>query len=168
MVEKKIIVGETSLQELLDRLAFSEEGTPVAALEQAKLFMAAASYRIKRMKDRQEAEAEVDNLEVDLSLQVRARNMGKKGATEKYLNALVDSSPKLRAAKEKLSKAKRLEEWAKLLLEAYEHRRGSLRVMAQFAYIEENFSATGGEVEKMKKKKDRLERSLPYNEVEED
>ena len=60
-------------------------------------------------------------------------------------------------------KAKRLEEWAKLLLEAYEHRRGSLKVMAQFAFMEDNFTA-GGEVEKMKRKKDRLERTLPDNE----
>jgi hypothetical protein len=167
MANKNILVGEVPLQELLDRLAFSEEGTPVAAMEQPKLFMAAASYRIKRMKDRQEAEAKLDNLKVDLSLKIRARNLGKKGATERYLNDMVASSPQLRVAVEEANKAKRIEEWAKLLLEAYEHRRGSLRVMAQFAYIEENFSATGNEVEKLRGKRERLKRTMPMNEEDE-
>lgn len=164
MEKQTLIIGEVSLQELLNKLAFSQEGTPLAALEQAKLFMAAADYRIKRMKDRQEAEASADNLKVDLSLKVREKNLGKKGATERYLSDLVDSSIKLRELREVAAKAKRREEWAKLLLEAYEHRRGSLRVMAQFAYIEENFSASGEEVEKLRRKKERLKRTLADNE----
>lgn len=160
---EKLTIGEVSLQTLVDKLAFSEEGTPTAALEQAKLYMAAASYRIKKMKERQEAEAAVDNMEVDVSLQVRAKCVGKKGFTERYMNDMVSSNAKLRALRDVADKAKRLEEWAKLLLEAYEHRRGSLKVMAQFAFMEDNFTA-GGEVEKMKRKKDRLERTLPDNE----
>lgn len=167
MPNKKILTGEVSLEDLLERLSFSEEGVQYAALDQAKLYMAAATYRVKKMRTRQEAESSLENLRVDFSLRVRAKYKGQKGVTERYLTDLVEANQSLRGAKERASKAKRGEEWAKLLLEAYEHRRGSLKVLAQFAYMEDNFSGGSQDVvDRMRRKRERLKRGLPEKEDE--
>jgi hypothetical protein len=167
MPNKKLLIGEVSLEDLLERLAFAEEGVQHAALDQAKLYMAAATYRIKKMRSRQEAESALENIRVDLSLRVRAKQKGQKGVTERYLTDLVEANLSLRSMKEAASKAKRGEEWAKLLLEAYEHRRGSLKVLAQFAYMEDNFSGGGQDVvDRMRRKRERLKRELPDKEDE--
>jgi hypothetical protein len=156
---RKLLVGEVSLQDILDRLAFTEEQTSHAALEQAKLFMAAASYRIKKMRKRQETEMAVDNLRVDLSIGARIKYKGKKGVTEKFISEKVSSNPAVRRAEEEAATAKRQEEWAKHLLEAYEHRRTSLKILTQFAFMDDTFSGKY-EVNRMMEKREKLKKAL--------
>ncbi len=159
----KPLVGEVSLEDLIARLAFAQEETPAAAVEQAKLFMAAADYRIKKMKTRQEADAKLDDLRVHRSLQLRATN-AKGKLTERHLNDLVDRDPKIQGARDEAATAKRREEWAKLLLEAYDHRRSTLKILTQFAFMEDNFRGGVDELDRLRAKKDRLKRSLPDKE----
>lgn len=156
---RKPLIGEVDPQTLVDRLAFSQEETQEAALEQAKLYMAAATYRIKKMRVRQEAEMHVDNLRVDYSLKMRFKHKGQKGMTERAIQELVERVPDIREATADLAKAKRLEEWSKLLLDAYEHRRSSLKILTQFAFMQDSFSGQY-EVDKMKRQRERLKRDL--------
>lgn len=163
---KKPLIGEVDVHQLVDHLAFTQEGTEDAALEQAKLYMAAVTYRIKKMRIRQEAEMHLDNLRVDYSLKMRFKHKGKKGMTERSISELVERVPELREAVEALATAKRIEEWAKGLLDAYEHRRSSIKVLAQFAFMQDNFSGQH-EVERMKSKRERLKREYGKEAVDE-
>lgn len=166
MEKQKALVGEVSLQDLLDRLSFAEEGLQQAALEQAKLFMAAASYRINRMKDRQEAESKYEDLRVSRSLKLRMKYLtgGKKSVTEKHINDLIDHDQEIRDARDEVLKAKRREEYSKLLLDSYDHRRSSIKVLAQFAYVEDSMKLG----ESLKDKRERLKSALPKRLPEDD
>lgn len=156
---RKPLIGEVNVHELLDRLAFAQEDTEQAALEQAKLYMAAVTYRIKKMRIRQEAEMHEENLRTDYSLRMRFKHKGQKGITERAIQELTDRVPELRKAAVDAATAKRLEKWAEGLLEAYEHRRSSIKVLAQFAFMQDNFSGQH-EVDKMKSKRERLKREI--------
>jgi hypothetical protein len=160
---RKPLIGEVDPQALVDRLAFTQEETQDAAMEQPKLFMAAATYRIKKMRTRLEAEMHLDNLRVDYSLKMRFKHKGQKGMTERAIQELVDRVPEIRQATVEAAKAKRLEEWAKLMLDAYEHRRSSIKVITQFAFMQDTFSGQY-EVDKMKKQRDRLKRDMGKDE----
>ena len=159
---RKPLIGEVELKDLLERLAFAQEEVQDAALEQAKLFMAAATYRVKKMKKRQEAEAALDDIRTSRSIQLRAKYVasGKKGVTEKYLTDMIDGNAVVREARNLALEARREEEWAKLLLDAYEHRRSSIKILATFAYLEDEFRPGGEEIEKMKSKRAQLKKTL--------
>lgn len=156
---KKLLIGEVNLEDILERLAFSEEETQQAALEQAKLYMAAASYRIAKMRKRQAADMALGNLQVDTSIRMRLKYKGKPGVTEKFISERVSASQEIREAEAIAAKAKRLEEWAKHLLEAYEHRRSSLKILAQFAFMDDTFSGKS-EVNRLAEKRERLKKQL--------
>jgi hypothetical protein len=153
------LMKDVDVKNLVDRLAFAQEGTEDAALEQAKLYFEAVTYRIKKMRVRQEAEMHADNLQVDYSLKMRIKFKGQKGMTEKAISEMVDRVPEIRQARVDFETAKRVEEWSKGLLDAYEHRRSSIKVLAQFAFMQDNFSGQY-EVEKMKNKRERLKREI--------
>lgn len=160
---KKPLFGEVNLQDLLERLSFAEEDTQNAALEQPKLYMQAADFRIKKMRVRQEAEMALDNIRVDRSLSLRRQQKvgegKKKGLTEKNITELVEGLKEVREWKEKLATAKRMEEWAKHLLDAYEHRRTTLKILVQFAFIQDT---VGGrhEVDKLHAQREKLRDQL--------
>jgi hypothetical protein len=160
---RKPMIGVVEKEDLLERLAFAQEEVEGAALEQAKLFMAAATYRVSKMRVRQEAEMHLDNLRVDYSLKMRLKYKGQKGWTEKAINEMVERTSDIRTAVAAVAKAKRLEEWAKLLLDAYEHRRSSLKILTQFAFMQDTFSGQS-EVDKMRRKRDRLRRTSDMDE----
>lgn len=163
---RKPIIGEVDVHQLVEALAFTQEETQDAALEQAKLYMAAATYRIKKMRKRQEAEMNLDNLRVDYSLKMRLKYKGQKGTTERSISEMVERVPEIRAATAELATAKRLEEWSKLLLDAYEHRRSSIKVITQFAFMQDTFSGQY-EVDRMKKRREHLKREMGKEQVEE-
>ena len=99
---------------------------------------------------------------------MRAKYSGaaKKGMTERYINDLVDNSPDIRKARDELHKAKRLEEYAKLLLDSYDHRRSSIKVLAQFAYVEDSMQLRNLGTERMKEERIRLKKALHDREDE--
>jgi hypothetical protein len=154
---RKPLIGEVDVHELLDRLAFAQEETEAAALDQPKCYMAAVTYRIKKMRVRQEAEMHLDNIRVDYSIKMRFKYKGQKGTTEKAIAELVDRVPEIRTATAELATAKRLEKWAEGLLDAYEHRRSSIKVLAQYAFMQDSFTGQHA-VERMKEKRERLKR----------
>lgn len=159
----KELIGELGLKDLLDNLTFDEEEVQTAAMNQPKLFMAAATFRIGKMKKRQRAEAKHDDLRTDKAIKLRVLKAQVK-MTEKQIGELVDRDPDIRIARNEVDDAKRHEEWSKLLLEAYDNRRASIKVLTQFAFIEDNFRGGTDEAEKMKKKREQLKRMLPDKE----
>lgn len=156
------------LKELVARLTFPEESLSVAVLEQAMLFLQASNYRIKKMKMRQQAEAEAEELRAGLSIAYRnkdAQAQKKKSMTERYLADLLDRSPKMRVAKAKLALAERGEEWSKLLLEAYRQRRDSLKVLASFVFMEDQFRVSKDDAQrKMKQARQRMQTEMGVQE----
>jgi len=155
---RKQLIGVVEKEDLLERLAFTQEEVEDAALEQAKLFMAAATYRVDKMRKRQEAEMRADNLRVDYSIKMRVKFKGQKGMTEGAIKEMVQRVPEIRQAEEELAKTKRMEEYSKLLLDAYEHRRSSLKILTQFAFMHDTFSGQS-EVDKMKRMRERMRRA---------
>ncbi|SRR5580765_6535452 len=150
------------LNELLEKLAFAQEENQHAALEQPMLYMACVEYRTKQMRHRQEAEMKVDNMRVDLSVKFRkqpARMKGEKALTERALGDMVDLVPQYRDAIAELMRAKRKEEYAKLLLDAYEHRRSTIKILAQYAFIQDVFSGENM-VESLNKKRRELAKGI--------
>lgn len=137
---KKLLTGEVDIHQVVERLAFAEEDLQTAALEQARLYMAAATYRVKKMRTRQEAEMSLDNFRVDYGLKLRLKYKGQKGTTERFINDMLERVPEVRTAVSEVAKAKRMEEWSKLLLDAYEHRRSSLKILSQFIFMQDTFS----------------------------
>jgi hypothetical protein len=157
---RDLLVGEVTLTELLDRLAFPEEAQQTAALEQPKLYMGAVTYRVKAMKRRLDAEAKMEDVQVDTSAKVRrqlvAGNTSKKAITEKQIEEKVAQSPEFRAARDKAIEAKWKEEWMKGLLDAYEHRRSTIKTLAQYAFMQDVFNPAGDQLDRLKKKRDYL------------
>jgi len=167
---KKPLFGEVDLSDLLERLAFAEEDTQQAALEQPKLYMQAATYRIHKMRARQHAEMTLENMRVDRSLYLRRQQKvgeKKKALTEKNIADLVENMKEVREWKAKLASAKSMEEHAKLLLDAYEHRRSTLKILVQFAFIQDT---VGGrhEVERLHEQRRKLRENLVRDRVLED
>jgi hypothetical protein len=56
----ELVAGPVNLEDVLDRLTFSEETLPTAVLEQAALYMEAARFRIRKMRQRQSGELELE------------------------------------------------------------------------------------------------------------
>ncbi len=112
------------LRELMDKLDFTEETLVQVLLEQAKLLMESSRYRIKKLKERLALEADFTRIQSEVSLRLRKEASDVK-KTEAYIREIAASSPRVVRAKEKLDRAKALEEWGKLLVEAY-HSRGSM------------------------------------------
>lgn len=166
MSDRKTLTGEVALTDLLDRLYFSDEQVGQAAMEQAKLFMAAATYRVKKMRVRQQAEADLDNARVTHSLRLRRQGkLNGKNITERHLTDLVDGHEDMAELRAAVAKAKQHEEWAKLLLEAYSHRRDAIKVLAQFTYLEDSFKIGGN---RLKEERDRLLAKIKKRRTEED
>lgn len=162
---RKTLVGEVELEDLLARLYFPEEEIQQAVLEQAKLFLAAADYRVKKMKSRQDAAYALDRLRAGYSLQVRkkfaAANVGgKRNVTEGQIKDTLERVEAINSAQEALGSAEALEEWSKLVLEAYRQRRDVLKILAQFAFVEDNFRLGHRDMDKLKEKRQKLKETM--------
>jgi hypothetical protein len=162
---RKTLVGEVTLEDLLDRLYFPEEEIQQAVLEQAKLFLAAADYRVKKMTARQSAAYALERLRAGYSLQVRkkfqaANAGGKRNVTEGYIKDTLERVEAINSAQEVLGQAESLEEWSKLVLEAYKQRRDVLKILAQFAFVEDNLRLGHRDLDKLKQKRDTLKSAM--------
>ena len=131
------------LQGLLDGLDFSGEDLLIQAPLQAKLFIQAARYRVIKMQLRSSAQGRLESLRASLSLQIRAtaRERGEK-VTEEYIRQRLLRNPKVREAGDTLAKAEAEEEFSKLLVEAYRHRKEAARIVADMLR-NEDYAARG-------------------------
>lgn len=164
---KKALIGQVELEDLLDRLYFPEEEIQQAVLEQAKLFLAAADYRVKKMKSRQDSGYALDRLRASYSIRIRkkyaAADTGKRNVTEGHIKEILEGVDEIRTAQEALGTAEALEEWSKLVLEAYRQRRDVLKILAQFAFVEDNMRLGHRDLEKMKDRRQQLKGAMRDN-----
>ena len=115
-----------------NKLAYTVETVLSAAVEQAVLFGAAANYRVVKMRARAAAEIELERIRADVELTIRkqARDTDEK-VTEGHIKALLTANKTVQYQQNRVAEAEAEDEYAKLLLEAYRHRRDSLEVVGQ-------------------------------------
>lgn len=165
---RKPLIGQVELEDLLDRLYFPEEEIQQAVLEQAKLFLAAADYRVKKMKARQDAGYALERLRASYSLRIRKKYAAADSrVTEGNIKEMLEGVQEIKSAQESMGTAEALEEWSKLVLEAYRQRRDVLKILAQFAFVEDNMRLGHRDLEKMKEKQARIRGAMRERDIEE-
>lgn len=125
------------LEDLLARLDFSPEAVVTAAAEQPILFLKAARYRVTRMRNRLQAAMQCEEVRADKAMALRsnARSSGER-ITEGAIAELLTVSPAVKNAQDVANTATEEEEFAKLLLEAFRHRRDCLKVIGDLTGAE--------------------------------
>ena len=122
---------QVDVNKLLRDMDFTEETITTALLNQSKLLVQASRYRVQKMRERMQAEAELEHLSVDVASIVRQRGDSEVRITEKFIEEQVLKNQKVRGAQSKFDDARVLEEWAKLLLQAFDSRGSMLKALVQ-------------------------------------
>lgn len=137
------------LVDLLAKLDFEDHEVLVAACSQPALFMKAADYRVECMRKQQKADAQLDVVRAEMAADLRKEH-GERGEkiAEKLMNELLDASEDVQTARAESEAAKRGDEYSKLLVEAYRHRRDALRIVADMMRAEEISQRDGTKLRK--------------------
>jgi len=158
-----IIEGPVNLRYVLDSLDFSDEDVVEAAKKQPKLFLEAARFRVRKMRERVGAEAKYKTLQASKGAKYR-KSLAESGArvTEGQISERVTANAEVKRALEGFQEAQEVEEFSKLLLEAYRMRRDSAKVVAELLGAEIYISKLGfGQSTEMDKMRKRLEDKYP-------
>jgi hypothetical protein len=133
------LATETNFDELISKLAFAEATATFAASEQPFLFVKAARTRVQTMRRAMKARAALEQVEADTGLNIRDElfSTGQK-ITEAAVAARVVVSEAVINAQRVVRASDAEEELGKLIVEAYRHRRDSIRVIAEANLIEGN------------------------------
>lgn len=115
--------------ELIAKLDFSEEQVAASLLNQPTLLLKASHYRVQKLRNRMQAEADYDKASAECALRVRAQSEGK--ITEAYIKETVATDADVLLAQRKYNETKAAEEWAKLLIESYQMRGSMLKALVQ-------------------------------------
>jgi len=122
------------LKKLLVELGFTEQNTVHAATRQAKLFSIAAEYRVEKMRNKNEAKAQLDLLQAQIAIRIHERE-GK--ITEQKVKYLVIKNRKYQEALAAFNFATEEDKMADLLLEAYDQRLWSLKIVSNATGMEQ-------------------------------
>jgi len=130
------------LSGLIEKLEFTEENIIVANREQSALFLEASRYRVKKMRSRIQAEAQLDAEKAQASIFFRSKKKTSKvNITEGHIKDKVAVDSDVHEARQKYDKAQVYEEWARLLLEAYRQRGHAIKTLAELLGAEANAQA---------------------------
>jgi len=166
--ESEFFFGPVDLKDVLERLTFTEPTLPSAVLEQASLFMDATRFRIRKMRERQAAELELESKTAEFAIAIRLKasqvQTGKKSITEGYINQKLAVSPTLISLRKKLSTAEQLEEWAKSLQEALRMRRDMLNVYSRLATTEQEMRLKEVDTTGLERARRKLGKDMPLTE----
>lgn len=160
---KRSPLADTKLERLLRKLDFSAETVAEAATEQPRLFFEAAEYRVDKMRQYLQLEMDVARIRADRSLAERkhARD-NEQRITEGNLAELLTVNPKVIELQNQLAEAEANNEYAKLLLEAYRHRRDCLSVVERLTGAERAMQKlVDANLEEMRKVRRNLEGKYP-------
>lgn len=117
---------------LIKRLALVDENIMAEAATQPILFIDAARYRVAAMKKRAQAQAELDYRKSRIALSIRARrNEAGDKVTEAAMKERVEKHSVVRKLRDRVERAFELEEFSRLILEAYRMRRDAIRVIGE-------------------------------------
>lgn len=117
--------------QLIAQLAVVDENMRAEVINQPVLFVDAVRYRVSKMRQKAQAEAELEYFDSLLGLSIRAKkHVAGEKATEGYYKARLLKHPKHRALQAALSRAEAREEFSKGIVEAYRMRRDALKILA--------------------------------------
>jgi len=129
---QRLTAGEVDIKRLLRKLDFQDTEVVAAAQEQSILFFEASKLRTQKARIRMNREAIVDLVKSEVLLSERATLMeAGESFTMGSLNAQVTVHSDYQKATRRLRMAIEEEEAAKLLLDAYKHRRDALKIVLE-------------------------------------
>jgi len=132
---RRILRRKVSIERLLKKLDFAEEMVVQAAIDQPTLYRRATVYRVQKMEQRINAETNLDLIRSKIGLLKRDR-IDKKDRTETLIKDMVTRTPRYLNAKEKFNRATVEEQFAKMLIDAFEQRMQAIWVVAKMAAVE--------------------------------
>ena len=117
---------------LIKRLPLVDENILAEAALQPLRFVDSARFRVVAMKQRAQAAAELEYKRSRLGQIIRARGAeAGERITDKSCNERVEQHSQIREMRDKLDRALEVEEFARLIMEAYRMRRDAIRVIAE-------------------------------------
>jgi len=140
---EELLSQPVNLDDLIEKLDFSEENVIQANREQATLYLEASRYRVKKMRGRIRAESKFEAAKTEAAMILRQKKRsGEKGSiTEGYIKDRVATNPHVHSAKRKFEDAVAYEEMAKLLLETYRQRGRAIQTLAEILGAEAHAQA---------------------------
>ena len=127
-----------SLDALLEGLDFSDSLVVQAAIQQGQLYAKASTYRIKLWRRRASTKTLLKSLEITTRQRLREEAAARKEKIPvNVLADMVHEDPEVKRLTQKLDDLESQEEWAKLLLGAYQMRKDSLRIVSDMVRLEE-------------------------------
>ena len=145
------MVNKSTAKSLVAKLAVIDEDIKREAAEQPQAFIAAARYRVDKMRNRAAAVAKYEEHRASLGLRMRARrDSGGKKPSEGNVKDAVESNSLTQKLHAEMQVAYAYEEFAKLLLEAYRQRRDGIRIIHEAQLAE-----GGGEMREVLRNEER-------------
>ena len=153
----------TDIQSLLDQIPFDAANVQEAAAANPALFVKSIEYRIDSFRARTAAKMALEEAEAqkDVDLRKEARTTGDK-ITEKNIEQLLTLSPRIKQKREEYSQAEALDEYSKLVVEAFRMRRDCLRIIGDLSFDMQSMArAAESNFAKLQSTKDRLREKFP-------
>lgn len=119
-----------TVKHLLASLAIVDENIRREAQRQPLLFIQAARWRVRKFKERAQAELAVEAFASQYVLSLRAKKAGRKErVVEGYYKGRLQQNVHYRRLRAAVSVAEAAEEFSKLLLEAFRQRMSALKII---------------------------------------
>jgi hypothetical protein len=135
--KSSVLVGDLSIDQILDQVDFEDEEVEHAARTLPKCFFEAARYRVRILRKRQMLEQKLDASRVDAAIATRHRaSTGGTKITEAGIKEVVEGDEDVRTNVAAVKDAQQLEEFAKLLVECFRMKKSAVQVVASLAGAE--------------------------------
>ena len=154
---------QISVADLLARIDFSTDNVVAAAAENPVLFVKAIGYRLQCMRERSAAKMlwEQGQAGADLTIRSDARKVGEK-VTERFIEEQVLLDPAVADMAKKFTEADELDEYSKLVVEAFRMRRDCLRIVGDLTRDELSLAkAAEAGMERMESTRSQLRKRFP-------
>jgi uridine phosphorylase len=138
-----ILAAPVKIDELIEKLDFSEENVVQANREQASLFLEASRYRVKKMRARIRTESAFETAKTTAAMFLRKKKkVAEKGTiTEGFIRDQVATNPSVIETRKQFEDAQVYEEWSKSLVAAYSQRAHAIRTLAEILGAEASAQA---------------------------
>lgn len=127
----------STVSKLIERLQVIDENIFAEATIMPLLFVDMARYRVAKMRERSQAEAELDAFDAEYSMTLRVKLRDTK-TTEGYYKTRLRKQTKHKKLVARVEESKAREEFAKLLLEAGRMRSSAVKILAEARVYEGN------------------------------
>lgn len=153
--------------DLLAQIDFSPDNVVAAAATNPKLFVKSIEFRVECLRKRNAAKMawEKGQAEADMAIRREARKSGDK-VTERYIEEQVLLDPGVATLATKFTAADEMDEYSKLIVEAFRMRRDCLKIIGDLTRDELSLArAAEAGAEKLANTRRRLRDKYPGSEV---